>query len=265
MFTAGHPDPRTIGLDLGVHHVPFSSFFGFLAERQWIEWHLRGWANWSIAGAVAVWLWTCPDAPPPPPMSTHMIHAALTRSTLTRDNRSLSTPRHDHLYPHAPHPIHPPPALVHPRTRALLLLTIAPLTLTFPFALTTYLFVAHTLNAPDSALGAALLAGGVTALVGLSVLALADTLYICCCVDRDMGEMRREEVFSTFEYRPQPQSQPQRQQPVSSTSARTQPPKKRVPATPASPPQPQYMPSESTSRYLPRQPLSPPSPSLYPI
>lgn len=49
----------------------------------------------------------------------------------------------------------------------LLLLTIAPLTLTFPFALTTYLFVAHTLNAPDSALSAALLAGGVTAIVGL--------------------------------------------------------------------------------------------------
>jgi hypothetical protein len=47
------------------------------------------------------------------------------------------------------------------------MLTYAPLTLTFPFALLTYLFVAHTLNAPDSALGAAVLAGGVTALVGL--------------------------------------------------------------------------------------------------
>ncbi|KAG6842725.1 hypothetical protein H0H93_003662, partial [Arthromyces matolae] len=45
----------------------------------------------------------------------------------------------------------------------LMLLTIAPLTLTFPFTLTTYLFVAHTLNAPDQALNAALLAGGVTA------------------------------------------------------------------------------------------------------
>jgi hypothetical protein len=49
----------------------------------------------------------------------------------------------------------------------LTLLTFAPLTLMFPFALTTYLFVAHTLGAPDQALGAALLAGGVTALVGL--------------------------------------------------------------------------------------------------
>jgi hypothetical protein len=49
----------------------------------------------------------------------------------------------------------------------LTLLTVTPLTLTLPFALSTYLFVAHTLNAPDSALGAAILAGGVTALVGL--------------------------------------------------------------------------------------------------
>jgi hypothetical protein len=49
----------------------------------------------------------------------------------------------------------------------LALLTITPLTMTLPFALTTYLFVAHTLNAPDQALGAALLAGGVTSLVGL--------------------------------------------------------------------------------------------------
>ena len=49
----------------------------------------------------------------------------------------------------------------------LVLLTIAPLTMTLPFALTTYLFVAHTLNAPEQALGAALLAGGVTSLVGL--------------------------------------------------------------------------------------------------
>ena len=49
----------------------------------------------------------------------------------------------------------------------LTMLTVAPLTLTFPFALTTYLFVAHTLDAPNEALGAAVLAGGVTALVGL--------------------------------------------------------------------------------------------------
>lgn len=39
--------------------------------------------------------------------------------------------------------------------------------MTLPFALTTYLFVAHTLSAPEQALGAALLAGGVSALVGL--------------------------------------------------------------------------------------------------
>lgn len=41
-----------------------------------------------------------------------------------------------------------------------------PLTLPLPCALATYLFVAHTLQAPEEALGAALLAGGVTALVG---------------------------------------------------------------------------------------------------
>lgn len=47
------------------------------------------------------------------------------------------------------------------------MLTVAPLALSFPFALATYLFVAHTLGAPAQALWAALLAGGVTALVGL--------------------------------------------------------------------------------------------------
>lgn len=52
------------------------------------------------------------------------------------------------------------------------MLTVAPLTLTFPFSLTTYLFVAHTLNVPDQALPAALLAGGITALVGLFAVGL---------------------------------------------------------------------------------------------
>ena len=56
----------------------------------------------------------------------------------------------------------------------LTMLTYTPLTLTFPFALMTYLFVAHTLNAPNSALGAALLAGGVTALVGLFCVGLVE-------------------------------------------------------------------------------------------
>ncbi|KAH9980948.1 hypothetical protein BGW80DRAFT_1556084 [Lactifluus volemus] len=46
-------------------------------------------------------------------------------------------------------------------------LKIAPLSLTLPFTLTAYLFVAHTLSAPDQALETALLAGTVTALVGL--------------------------------------------------------------------------------------------------
>ncbi|KAF8958026.1 plasma-membrane choline transporter-domain-containing protein [Flammula alnicola] len=86
----------------------------------------------------------------------------------------------------------------------LALLTISPLTLTFPFALMTYLFVAHTLGAPNEALGAALLAGGVTALVGLFCVGLvkdtADTLYMCYCIDKAAGERRREEVFIAFEY-----------------------------------------------------------------
>ena len=56
----------------------------------------------------------------------------------------------------------------------LTMLTYTPLTLTFPFALITYLFVAHTLNAPNSALGAAVLAGGVTALVGLFCVGLVE-------------------------------------------------------------------------------------------
>jgi hypothetical protein len=83
---------------------------------------------------------------------------------------------------------------------ALGLLTVAPLTLSFPFALSTYLFVAHTLGAPESALRAALLAGGVTALVGLFCVGLVkdvgDTLWICYCVDLDEGVKRREEVFA---------------------------------------------------------------------
>jgi hypothetical protein len=52
------------------------------------------------------------------------------------------------------------------------LLTIAPLTLCLPFSILTYLFVAHTLNAPSDALGAAMLAGGITALVGVFCLAV---------------------------------------------------------------------------------------------
>ena len=55
---------------------------------------------------------------------------------------------------------------------------MAPLTLTFPFALITYLFVAHTLGAPDSALSASLLAGGVTALVGLFCIGLVKDTYV---------------------------------------------------------------------------------------
>ena len=59
-------------------------------------------------------------------------------------------------------------------TASLAILTITPLTLTLPFALVAYLFVAHTLSAPDYASGAALLAGGITALVGLFCVGLVE-------------------------------------------------------------------------------------------
>jgi hypothetical protein len=80
------------------------------------------------------------------------------------------------------------------------ILTYAPLTLTLPFALTTYLFVAHTLGAPQHALVAAILGGGVTALVGMFCVGLVDdtvdALYICYCMDQQAGLKRRPEVFS---------------------------------------------------------------------
>jgi hypothetical protein len=63
----------------------------------------------------------------------------------------------------------------------LTLLRIAPLTLTLPFALSAYLFVAHTLGAPDQALAAALLAGTVTALVGMFCVGLVSDAYVVAC------------------------------------------------------------------------------------
>lgn len=84
------------------------------------------------------------------------------------------------------------------------MLAYAPLTLTLPFALTTYLFVAHTLGAPQHALSAAILGGGVTALVGLFCVGLVDdtvdALYICYCVDQQAGLKRRPEVFSAVRF-----------------------------------------------------------------
>jgi hypothetical protein len=80
------------------------------------------------------------------------------------------------------------------------MLTYAPLTPTLPFALTTYLLVAHTLGAPQHALWAAILGGGVTALVGLFCVGLVDDtvdgLYVYYCIDQQAGQKRRPEVFS---------------------------------------------------------------------
>ncbi|KAF8231056.1 hypothetical protein L208DRAFT_1399451 [Tricholoma matsutake] len=340
------------------------------ASPVW-EWHVYGWANWSIAGTVAVWLWTWgvargilrmtassvigawyfadPDASPPSPTSTHTIHAAITRSTgpnlgtivlsallLTLVHLlSLLT-----LFLHRL-PMYIPArafflvsgirfavgyleagttalskyALVYAgltgdpfmgsarRARALTvgaetrvgrrrgysaeppltLLTIAPLTMTFPFALTTYLFVAHTLGVPQQALGASILAGGVTALVGLFCVGLvkdtADTLYMCYCIDKGMGERRREEVFVVFEYdrqarqtqglQPQSTQQepPHRQQHPARAPQRhttyTEPrqPHPRHQQHPQAPPQvPPASQSYKPSMSISRQPLSPPSP-----
>ena len=61
---------------------------------------------------------------------------------------------------------------------SLAILTITPLTLTLPFALGAYLFVSHTLGAPGYAPVAALLTGGVTALVGRFCVGLVEDTYV---------------------------------------------------------------------------------------
>ncbi|KAH8117285.1 plasma-membrane choline transporter-domain-containing protein [Phellopilus nigrolimitatus] len=128
---------------------------------------------------------------------------------------------------------------------SLAILTITPLTLTLPFALSAYLFVAHTLGAPGYAPMAALLAGGVTALVGKFCVGLvedtADTLYMCYCIDRDVGEMHQEEVFSAFEWQ---------------TPGRGQERPHGRPHIPGRPPQPPMIRARSPSPY---QPSSEPS------
>ncbi|KAG9318903.1 plasma-membrane choline transporter-domain-containing protein [Chiua virens] len=150
----------------------------------------------------------------------------------------------------------------------LTMLTYTPLTLTFPFALLTYLFVAHTLNAPNSALGAAVLAGGVTALVGLFCVGLvedtADVLYLCYCIDKDEGKRRREEVFAAFEYDLQPKPQTAAPVPGRSQPAATQGlPQYNIPARtqplPMSPPAQGILLPQS-----PRHAVSPPSHAIQP-
>ncbi|KAF4614561.1 hypothetical protein D9613_002534 [Agrocybe pediades] len=73
------------------------------ADGGRLEWHVKAWADWGIAFVLAMWVWTWavargvlrtttagvvgewyfgdPTLPPPPPLSTHTIHAALFRST----------------------------------------------------------------------------------------------------------------------------------------------------------------------------------------
>ncbi|KIY46304.1 hypothetical protein FISHEDRAFT_75739 [Fistulina hepatica ATCC 64428] len=93
--------------------------------------------------------------------------------------------------------------LTHTPARPLSRLALSTYVFAFPIALSTYLFVAHTLESPHEALGAAVLAGGVTLLVsdvcGGLISDVADTLYLCYAIDRDVGERRKDEVWSLFE------------------------------------------------------------------
>ncbi|KAA1469288.1 hypothetical protein DENSPDRAFT_864070 [Dentipellis sp. KUC8613] len=328
----------------------------FLHPAGGWQWHVKGWANWAIVAAAGIWLWTWgvargvlrvttagviaawyfadPDMAPPPPMSTHTIHAALTRAaqpslgTIALSALILTGVRILTLLTILLRraPLYLPPtarplayaagvaagylegaagtlsahALVYVgitgdpfwpaarRARALVaaveskgvgstvsaryrrrfkteppltLLTIAPLTLTFPFALLTYLFVAHTLSAPAEALGAAFLAGGVTALVGLFCVGLvkdvADTLYLCYCIDKDVGERRRAEVFELFELDSHRTTAPSRTRPAPTPSnTRTAPA-----PTPSQPP-PRPKPQQPISQRV--EHLSSPSPESSP-
>ncbi|KAF9218266.1 hypothetical protein BS17DRAFT_721874 [Gyrodon lividus] len=365
----------TILLIILIGSIPFVTLIfrllllGYFEKVQGgFEWHVKEWADWAIVGAIGVWLWswgvargilrtTCAgvigawyyadrDQPLPLPTDTHIIHAAIIRSTypslgsivlsalilaairmltlLTIALRILPS-----YFPLAFRPWLQPLtigasmavgylesvtssfskyALVYTgltgdpffqsarRARALTaavesasagrfrrkfktepqltMLTYAPLTLTFPFALLTYLFVAHTLHAPDSALEAALLAGGVTALVGLFCVGLvkdaADVLYLCYCIDKEEGKKRREEVFAAFEYELQPSPQPatsSRAQPSTealpqyNTPPKTQRPSMSSPPRVPPPSQPiQYNTPPTHTLVRPIQPVAPPEP-----
>ncbi|KAK7030395.1 hypothetical protein VNI00_014139 [Paramarasmius palmivorus] len=92
------------------------------------------------------------------------------------------------------------------------------LTLALPYALGTYIFVSHTLDAPAEAFGAAVLAGGVTSLTAGFVVGLvgdmADAVWLCFV---GFGE-KREEIREVFEReglgrRRRPAQGPQQPQP----------------------------------------------------
>ncbi|CDO73673.1 hypothetical protein BN946_scf185014.g143 [Trametes cinnabarina] len=151
-------------------------------------WHVSEWAHWAIAGTIAVWLWTwgvargllrvtCAGVIGAWYFADSLSTYALVYTGLTGDAFFPSARRAKALTGAVENP-----GLVDYRRRfktepPLTLLTVAPLTLTFPFALVTYLFVAHTLNAPDAALGAAVLAGAVTALVGMFCIGLVKDTF----------------------------------------------------------------------------------------
>ncbi|KAG6370224.1 hypothetical protein JVT61DRAFT_12377 [Boletus reticuloceps] len=71
---------------------------GYFPQGQ-SQWRIQEWADWAIVGTTGVWLWSwgvargilrttcagvigaCPGQTPPPPMDTHVIHAAILRAT----------------------------------------------------------------------------------------------------------------------------------------------------------------------------------------
>ncbi|KAL5490248.1 hypothetical protein ACEPAI_5081 [Sanghuangporus weigelae] len=314
-------------------------YFPTSPDSTW-EWHVKSWAEWSIAGTVAVWLWswgvargvlrtTCAAvigswyfSPPETdlrPLDTYRIHAALYRSTDTSlGSVALSALLLTGvrmitilvaLLRRAPVPLLPllkfplnflgntasalsTLALVYtgltgdaffPSARRARALTMAaangrltyrrsgvdptlsiliytPLTLTLPFALCAYLFVAHTLNAPGYAPLAALLTGGVTALVGRFCASLvedtADTLFMCYCIDRDIGNIHKQEVFDAFEWHPPARDHSRQQRGPSGTGRRPQ----SIPTRPRSPsPSPitssdEEIPLQQSERRSPRSP-----------
>ncbi|KAG8839821.1 hypothetical protein FRC18_003833 [Serendipita sp. 400] len=70
-------------------------------------------------------------------------------------------------------------------------------------AMATYIFTAFTLKSPASAPFASFIGGTVTFLVGWFCMSLvddvADSLYMCYCIDVDVGATHKPEVFDLFE------------------------------------------------------------------
>jgi len=83
------------------------------------------------------------------------------------------------------------------------LLVLSSLSLSIFCAVAGYIFTAHTLASPASAVLSALIAGGLAFLTSRFGLGLsedaADAMYICYRIDMDQGTQHRGEVFNAFE------------------------------------------------------------------